>query len=104
YEGISGHEQFRSDLGLMYFATLGANEAAGSTLVRLEMVPTRLRRLRVHRAARKDARWLKEVLDREGRQFGTWSELLADRTLALRWAGDGRTGARSMWPEWQKLG
>jgi poly-gamma-glutamate capsule biosynthesis protein CapA/YwtB (metallophosphatase superfamily) len=87
YEGISGYERFRSDLGLMYFATI---EAASSTLVSLEMVPTHLRRLRVNRAARPDAHWLKDVLDREGRQFGTWSELRADGTLALRWARDGR--------------
>jgi poly-gamma-glutamate synthesis protein (capsule biosynthesis protein) len=90
YEGISGYERFRSDLGLMYFATVEANEAASSTLVSLEMVPTHLKRLRVNRAARQDAHWLKDVLDREGRHFGTWSELRADGTLELRWARDGR--------------
>jgi poly-gamma-glutamate capsule biosynthesis protein CapA/YwtB (metallophosphatase superfamily) len=87
YEGISGYERFRSDLGLMYFATV---EAASGKLVSLEMVPTQLKRLRVNRAARQDAHWLKDVLESEGRHLGTWSELRADGTLALRWERDGR--------------
>ncbi len=86
YEGVSGHERFRSDLGLMYFTTV---EAASGKLVSLEMVPTHLKRLRVNRAARQDAQWLKDVLDSEGRHSGTWSELRADGTLALRWVHDG---------------
>jgi poly-gamma-glutamate synthesis protein (capsule biosynthesis protein) len=87
YEGVSGHESFRSDLSLMYFATV---VAARGKLVSLEMVPTHLKRLRVNRAARQDAQWLKDVLDSEGRHLGTWSELRADGTLALRWVHDGR--------------
>jgi poly-gamma-glutamate capsule biosynthesis protein CapA/YwtB (metallophosphatase superfamily) len=87
YEGIRGHERFRSDLGLMYFATI---EAASGKLVSLEMVPTQLKWLRVNRAGCQDAQWLKDVLDSEGRHLGTWSELRADGTLALRWVHDCR--------------
>jgi poly-gamma-glutamate capsule biosynthesis protein CapA/YwtB (metallophosphatase superfamily) len=87
YEGISGYERFRSDLGLMYFATVGASS---SKLVGLELVPTQLKRLRVTRAARQDARWLKDVLDGEGRHWGTWSEMRGDGTLELRWVRDDR--------------
>jgi poly-gamma-glutamate capsule biosynthesis protein CapA/YwtB (metallophosphatase superfamily) len=89
YEGIGGYEPFRNDLGLMYFATVEASTGTSSTLVSLEMVPTQLKRLRVNRAARQDAHWIKDVLDSGGQRFGTWSELRAEGTLALRWAGDG---------------
>jgi len=89
YEGISGYERFRSDLGLMYFATV---EAASGKLISLAMVPTQLKRLRVTRAMRQDARWLKDILDGEGRQFGTWSEMRADGTLELRWVRGGYGG------------
>jgi poly-gamma-glutamate capsule biosynthesis protein CapA/YwtB (metallophosphatase superfamily) len=91
YEGISGYEneRFRGDLGLMYFATVEASPGTSGKLISLEMVPTQLRRLRVNRAAYHDARWLKDVLDGAGRQYGTSCELRADGTLALRWARDG---------------
>src|SRR5262249_41662281 len=54
YEGISGYERFRSDLGLMYFATVETIEEASGMLVSLEMVPTHLKRLRVNRSARQE--------------------------------------------------
>ncbi len=41
YEGISGHEDFRDDLGLMYFATL---DSSTGKLVNLEMIPTQIQR------------------------------------------------------------
>ena len=93
YEGISGYERFRSDLGLMYFATIEASPVTSGTLVSLEMVPTQLKRLRVNRAARRDAHWLKNILDSTGRQFGTGCELRANGTLALQWAREGRSSA-----------
>jgi len=89
YEGISGYERFRIDLGLMYFATV---DTSSGNLVSLEMVPTQLKRLRVTRASRQDAHWLKDVLDSEGLQFGTWSEMRGDGTLELQWVRAGRAG------------
>lgn len=38
YEGTGGHENFRSDLGLIYFATL---DAITGGLVQLRLAPTR---------------------------------------------------------------
>jgi poly-gamma-glutamate synthesis protein (capsule biosynthesis protein) len=67
YEGISGYEQFRGDLSLMYFATI---EAATGTLTGLEMTPLRIRRFRLERATRDDAEWLHHVLDRASSPFG----------------------------------
>ncbi len=82
YEGISGYEAFRGDLGLMYFPTLDADTGR---LLRLELVPTQMKRLRVQRASASDSRWLRALLDSEGRRFGTWTEAAADHRIALQW-------------------
>lgn len=82
YEGIHGHEQFRPDLGLLYQADL---DPASGRLVRLQMIPTQVRRLRVQRAPYADARWLHNRLNREGRQFGARVQLHPDHTLTLHW-------------------
>lgn len=68
YEGIPGREEFRSELGLMYFPTIDADTGQ---LVRFTMKPTHIRGLRVMRASPEQARWLGDMLDREGRRFGT---------------------------------
>jgi poly-gamma-glutamate capsule biosynthesis protein CapA/YwtB (metallophosphatase superfamily) len=81
YEGISGHEAYRGDLSLMYFASV---EPGDGKLVKLDMVPMQMKRFRLNHASRKDAVWLKEVLDREGRKFKSGVEFVAD-TLILRW-------------------
>ncbi|KYF80023.1 poly-gamma-glutamate biosynthesis protein [Sorangium cellulosum] len=81
YEGIRGFEAYRGDLAAMYFATL---RAATGELVRLELMPLQMRKFRLHRAAREDALWLKDVLDREGASFGTSVELGEDGSLLLR--------------------
>jgi poly-gamma-glutamate synthesis protein (capsule biosynthesis protein) len=82
YEGIRGHEAFRGDLGLMYLPVL---EAGTGQLARLGMVATQMKRFQVRRAADADARWFSAMLDREGRRFGTRSELLPDGRIELRW-------------------
>ncbi|NIP14077.1 MAG: poly-gamma-glutamate biosynthesis protein, partial [Pseudomonadales bacterium] len=64
YEGISGHEHYRDDLGLMYFVRVAPDSGK---LVGLEMVPTQILRFRLHRASESDRRWLLDVLNREGR-------------------------------------
>jgi poly-gamma-glutamate synthesis protein (capsule biosynthesis protein) len=66
YEGIRGHESYRPELALMYFPTL-----RDGALVRLEAAPFRMRRFRLERAARDDARWLAATLARESERFGT---------------------------------
>jgi poly-gamma-glutamate synthesis protein (capsule biosynthesis protein) len=82
YEGIRGYESFRDDLGLMYFASV---DPSTRKLVRLEMTPTQIKKFRVCRASRADALWLMDVLNREGKKFGTRVELREDKTLALQW-------------------
>jgi poly-gamma-glutamate capsule biosynthesis protein CapA/YwtB (metallophosphatase superfamily) len=82
YEGIGGHEEFRGDLGLMYFPTL---EAETGRLLRLEVVPTQMKRLRAQRASPADAHWLRTLLDREGGRFGTSTTPGASQGIELKW-------------------
>jgi poly-gamma-glutamate synthesis protein (capsule biosynthesis protein) len=82
YEGIHGHEHFRGDLTLMYFATL---EPASGRLHALRMTPMRVRGFRENRASASEAEWLRHVLSREGERLGTRAVPEADGTLMLRW-------------------
>jgi poly-gamma-glutamate capsule biosynthesis protein CapA/YwtB (metallophosphatase superfamily) len=78
YEGISGYEAYRGDLGLMYFVTVSL---ATGLLVRLAMTPTRLQRLRITRASVAEAHWLAEVVRRESARFRTDVVLQDDHRL-----------------------
>jgi poly-gamma-glutamate synthesis protein (capsule biosynthesis protein) len=78
YEGISGYEEYRDDLTLMYFVTLDAEGLTG-----LRMVPMQLRRFRLWRASESDAQWLQRTLDRESAVFGTRVKLEDDGSLAV---------------------
>jgi poly-gamma-glutamate synthesis protein (capsule biosynthesis protein) len=80
YEGISGHEQFRDDLVLMYFPTI---DAATHTLIGLQMAPMRIRNFTLNRAAPEEIRWLSDTINRESRRFGVHVELHEGR-LQLR--------------------
>ncbi|MFZ2173189.1 MAG: CapA family protein [Rhodococcus sp. (in: high G+C Gram-positive bacteria)] len=68
YEGIRGYEQFRDDLRLLYLPVF----ASGSRgLCGMRMVPVRARRMRLERASAADACWLRDVLTKSSRPFGT---------------------------------
>jgi poly-gamma-glutamate capsule biosynthesis protein CapA/YwtB (metallophosphatase superfamily) len=82
YEGIRGYEAFRDDLTLMYFVTV---EPRTGLLQHLAMVPMQLKRLRLNRVRTDEAHWLRDVLHREGRRFGTRVVLHEDNTLTLQW-------------------
>jgi poly-gamma-glutamate synthesis protein (capsule biosynthesis protein) len=81
YEGIAGHENFRSELALLYFPEFDRHSGIMRTL---NMVPMRRRRLRLERADAADSAWLQQTMDRECRALGCRVELGADGTLALR--------------------
>jgi poly-gamma-glutamate synthesis protein (capsule biosynthesis protein) len=80
YEGIRGHERYRGDLVLMYLVTM---EPSSGELVRFEMVPFRIRRFRLERASRKDARWLSHTMNRECEPFGARVTLNEGHRLTL---------------------
>jgi poly-gamma-glutamate synthesis protein (capsule biosynthesis protein) len=82
YEGITGYEEFRDDLVLMYFPTVAIEDGM---LVSLEMVPLKIRNMRLNRASRTDAEWLANTLNREGKRLGTCVRLGTDNVLGLEW-------------------
>ena len=80
--GISGYEEFRDDLTLMYFPRL---DPSSGRLLSFEMVPMQIRHFRLLRASAADAGWLAETLDRESRVFGCGVAPGAEGTLSVRW-------------------
>jgi poly-gamma-glutamate synthesis protein (capsule biosynthesis protein) len=85
YEGIGGYEEFRGDLTLMYLADI---DRASAALVRLDMVPLRIRRFQLVHAARADTAWLQQTLDRECRSSSARVMLDQDDRLSLLWRHD----------------
>ncbi|MHC4071959.1 MAG: CapA family protein [Planctomycetota bacterium] len=82
YEGISGYENFRDDLALMYFVSI---DPSTGKLIRLHMTPMQIRHFQVNKVSRIDAIWLRDVLNREGKKFGTRARMNQDSTLKLEW-------------------
>jgi poly-gamma-glutamate capsule biosynthesis protein CapA/YwtB (metallophosphatase superfamily) len=62
YEGIRGYDSFRPELTLMYFCRF---RPAGGRLLGLWMTPLRMERFALHRATEEEARWLRDMLNRE---------------------------------------
>jgi poly-gamma-glutamate capsule biosynthesis protein CapA/YwtB (metallophosphatase superfamily) len=82
YEGVSGYEQYRGELAMMYLPRLSPNGA----IIDLTLLPYRIRRFQLSRASRKDATWLQTTLDRESMSFGCRVALDGDGRLTARWA------------------
>lgn len=82
YEGIGGYEGFRSDLALMYFVSM---DPSTGKLVHMHMTPMQIKNFKANRASRADALWLRDVINREGKKFGTRAEINQDNTLTLKW-------------------
>ena len=80
YEGISGHERYRSDLRLLYFVFLHAS----GRLDRLRMVPLQARQMRLWHATDPDRRWLRSAVHKTSRRFGSRIDLEPDGTLVVR--------------------
>lgn len=94
YEGIGGHEEFRADLVLMYFATLDSHSGH---LVGLRMAPMRTRKMRLTRASGAERDWLCARLTSISGAFGSRTDTLSDGSLLLRWGGR-RTTSRATTP------
>ena len=82
YEGIRGYEEFRDDLGLMYFADISSSSM---DLEALEIIPLQIRQFRLIRPTIQDVDWVRQMLDRESQRFGT-RVATSDARLALSWA------------------
>ncbi|WP_067177784.1 CapA family protein [Microtetraspora niveoalba] len=81
YEGITGYEEFRDDLRLLYFATL---DPGSGRAMALRIAPLRARQMRLCRAEPDDAEWMRGTLDRVSRGFGVRVEREPDGMLAAR--------------------
>ena len=82
YEGIGGRDGYRPDLALMFLPTV---EAATGALIGLRLAPMRIRHFRLSQAARGDAAWLRDILNRESRGVGVRVRLRDDGMLAVHW-------------------
>jgi poly-gamma-glutamate capsule biosynthesis protein CapA/YwtB (metallophosphatase superfamily) len=82
YEGIGGYERYRGDLGLLYFPSI---DPETGVLLHLRMVPTQMKRFQLTRPSGADVCWLADVLNREGRRFGTSVALDPEGHLTLNW-------------------
>jgi poly-gamma-glutamate synthesis protein (capsule biosynthesis protein) len=80
YEGISGYEQFRGDLTLMYLIEVDPREGR---LLKSRMIPMRLRRFRLNRASAEDSLWLCDLLNRLGAKFDTRARLENDHSITV---------------------
>jgi poly-gamma-glutamate synthesis protein (capsule biosynthesis protein) len=80
YEGISGHEEYRDDLRLMYFPTVRPQDGQ---LSQLTIVPMQTYRMRLRQASTPDSRYLCDLLDCISRPFGAGVEHTSDNLLRL---------------------
>jgi poly-gamma-glutamate synthesis protein (capsule biosynthesis protein) len=82
YEGISGHEEYRSDLRLIYLPRL----AESGRLVGMHMIPLQTRRFRLVSASDEDVEWLSATLDRVSARLGARVSIGAHSRLELEMA------------------
>jgi poly-gamma-glutamate synthesis protein (capsule biosynthesis protein) len=82
YEGISGYEEFRGDLALMYFVEL---DSQTGQLGSARLVPMKTRRFRLERDLGADAEGLCNLLNELGAPFGTHARLNKDKSTMLEW-------------------
>ena len=68
YEGITGYENYRDDLRLLYFASIAPGTGELAALV---MVPMQARNMRLRHASAADAGWLAATLGKISRSFGS---------------------------------
>lgn len=81
YEGIRSRDDFRDDLGLMYFPSF--NSKTGE-LTEFTLIPTQIRKFRIKFPDHDNVEWLRNKLNQECKKFGT--TLKQDGTYRLRLA------------------
>jgi poly-gamma-glutamate synthesis protein (capsule biosynthesis protein) len=82
YEGISGYEEFRGDLALMYLVDV---DSQSGQLLSARLVPMNMQRFRLERTSVSDAKWLCNFLNELGKPFATMTHLGEDNRLTLDW-------------------
>ncbi len=79
YEGIGGHEEYRSDLAFGYLAEFGKD----GTLSSLRLLPYRIASFRLQRADDDERHWLAARLDAECEAFGCRTSHTPDGQLEV---------------------
>jgi poly-gamma-glutamate synthesis protein (capsule biosynthesis protein) len=82
YEGISGYEEFRGDLALMYLVDV---DSQSGQLLSARLVPMNMQRFRLERTSASNAKWLCNLLNELGKPFATMTHLGEDNRLTLDW-------------------
>ena len=82
YEGITGYEEFRGDLSLMYFVDV---DPASANLRTLDMAPLQIRKCQLARPSREDVKWLQRTLDQESAPVGTRVAITPSGRLSASW-------------------
>ena len=82
YEGISGYENFRGDLALIYLVNV---DPQNGQLVSARLVPMQMRRFRLERVSVSDAKSVCNLLNELGKDSGTGARLEDDNRLILEW-------------------
>jgi poly-gamma-glutamate synthesis protein (capsule biosynthesis protein) len=82
YEGITGYEEYRGELSLLYLPSL---DPALGTLLHFDLMPMAIRRFRLNRPSPEEIQWLYEMLNREGEKFGTRVQIGEGGRLLLSW-------------------
>lgn len=81
YEGIGGHQSYRPELVAMYFTDI---DPKNGRLLRLELVPMRIRRFRLERVGPQAVRWMAETLNRAAGSGDLCLEVTNAGTLLAR--------------------
>lgn len=82
YEGISGYEEFRPELRLLYLVRIDPEDGR---LLDVHLEPVTMRRFQLHRASEADASWTCQLLNDLGTPFGTRVRLKPDFRLSVHW-------------------
>jgi len=89
YWKLNGHKKFRSDLVLMYFASV---EPFTGKLVNLKLIPMQIKKLRLNYPSPSDVEWLRNRMNKVCEKFNSSMEFKSGltsgnlhNTLLLRW-------------------
>ena len=67
----------------MYFVS---TDRSSGKLNSLELVPTRIKKMQIADPSPGDKKWMKKLLNREGRDLNTSVFEIDDKTLGLAWS------------------
>nr|WP_313775159.1 CapA family protein [Mycobacterium sp.] len=81
YEGIGGHESYRPELRLLHLISF---DPGRDELVSLQMLPLRVRQMRLERVCAADAEWLRTTAEHTSRRFYIQIALTPGGLLAAR--------------------